>query len=141
VSATHSPGAKAVAEVRARHAFFAEWFAGRSEEGRLDTAMTAFAADFRHVAPDGVERDRTQLASLLETLRGSRPEAGFDIAVEFPRVVFESADGAVVTYVEVQSRGDPPRRISTAVFTVDARAPHGVLWRHVQETRLAPEAG
>lgn len=131
-------GARAVQEVRERHDFFADWFAGRLDAAQLDQAMHGFTAGFTHVGPDGVETDRPALEAMLRSRHATKP-AEFEIVIESPRVLIERDGLAVVSYVEIQADVEPPARISTAVFEVDDRAPLGVAWRHVQETWLNTE--
>lgn len=126
---------RAVAEVRALHAFFAAWFRGLPQEtadfARFEAAL---APDFRLIGPDGAVQERDAVIARVRALRAS---AAPDFAIEIlqPEVVWQGADAVLLEFIERQYRadGDADRR-STGLFTDAPGAPHGVVWRHLQET-------
>ena len=130
-----SLAADARREVQVRHDFFAAWFTGRADEAAMAEAAQAFAPDFGRIGPDGAIFDRE---ATLAMLRGARREAGFAIRTDLGQTV-EIAGGLVrVTYDETQHLGGTSSvRRATALFSADARAPCGALWRFVQETWIS----
>ena len=124
---------RAIADVRALHEFFVAWFRG---DGSMDfsTCERTLGPDFRLINPDGSTDDRRSIIERLKAARGSVP-SGFTIEVRQPRAVWQSADAVLLEYVEHQYRnGKTTDRLSTALFTPEAAAPNGVVWRHLQET-------
>jgi hypothetical protein len=124
--------AGAMKEVRALHAAFEELFTGRCRDfGRCAKAL---AMDFSMVAPDGSRLDRD---SVLAALRAAAAPPEFRILIKELSPIWEAADSVLLQYVEEQYRdGKTTRRLSTALFTVEAGAPCGVVWRYLQETWL-----
>lgn len=129
-------------EVAARHGFFVRWFTGRAEEAAMEEAARAFAPDFRRLAPDGRVQDRGAVIAMLREARGTR-ERGFAIRVEVHDARALGADLALVLYDEHQAEGGAarPARRASALLGLDARAPGGVAWRHLQETWIDPAPG
>jgi hypothetical protein len=126
--------ALAEAEVRARHAFFVDWFTGRADEADFDTCARAFAPDMRRIGPEGAVQDRDAVLAMLRAARDARPE-GFAITIAMGPAQGLASDTVLVTYDEGQTAsGRHTLRRSTAVFTADAAAPEGVVWRHLHET-------
>ena len=133
---------QAIEEVHALHAFFVDWFRGaKGSPEDFSVREASLAADFRLINPDGTIDGR---GSIIERLRAARGSASphFTIEVLQPRVVWQSADAALLEYVEQQYRdGRTTRRLSTALFTPSQAAPHGVAWRHLQETWMLSNEG
>lgn len=123
------------AEVVARHAFFVDWFTGQAPESAMEDTTRCFAPDFHMIAPDGGQLDRDAVLSMLQGAGGSRKSGPFAIEVEMRRTIQPSADLALIVYDELQ-RTDAGRtaRRSTALFSPDADAPGGVVWRHLHES-------
>lgn len=125
---------RAEAEVRARHAFFVEWFAGRASEADFAQSMRVFAPDMRLVGPEGEVDDRDAVIAMLRAARGARTE-GFAIEITMHSAQDLGPNAVLVTYNEGQRLGGRRSlRRSTAVFSRDPAAPEGVVWRHLQET-------
>ena len=124
---------KALREVKDRHLFFADWLAGRLAKTALDGAMRGFLPNFRRIAPDGSEMDRTALAAWLAAHRGTMTQS-FAIEIADLRIVLDASACAAVRYREIQPGHTPPSRIATALFVPEVAAPNGVAWLHVQET-------
>jgi hypothetical protein len=126
--------ALAEAEVRARHAFFVDWFTGRADDAAFDTCARAFAPDMRRIGPEGAVQDRAAVLAMLRAARSRHP-AGFAITIAMGPAQDLAPGTVLVTYDEGQAIG--PRRTlrrATAVFTADPAAPEGVVWRHLHET-------
>jgi hypothetical protein len=126
-------------ETVALHNFFAAWF--RDSSGTVDFAVCerSLAEDFSMIAPDGQVRNRASVVARLRNARGSAP-SDLVIAVLDPHPVWQGAGAVLLEYVEQQyAGGRSMRRRSTGLFTRDRAAPHGVVWRHLQETWLAQE--
>jgi hypothetical protein len=122
--------ADAMREVRSLHAAFEDLFTGRSRD--LDRCASAFAADFSMIAPDGTRLDRN---AVLAALRSAAAAPDFRISIKDLTPIWEAQDSVLLQYVEEQYRdGRTTRRLSTALFTAEAEAPCGVVWRYLQET-------
>ena len=135
-----SLGARALVEVETCHAFFVDWYAGRLGGGpALAARLAAFSPAFRRIAPDGRIVDYAELATFLGARRADEETTGFAIRIEDGRVLWESADAALISYVERQfSRQGENRRRSRALFVAAPEAPTGVVWLHLQETTIDP---
>lgn len=120
-------------EVTARHEFFELWFSNQLDESSFDQAMTVFADSFVYIGPSGTAMKRDALINGLRGQRGSKPK-GFVIEIKSMQTLYATAEMSVVSYIEVQADETPAERRSTALFTVDLAAPHGVIWQYVQET-------
>ena len=141
---TPTIGAMALAEVETCHAFFCDWYAGRTRgAAALDARLAAFSPDFTRIAPDGRIVRFADLSRFLGERRSEETETGFAIRIEDGRVIWENPSAALVSYIEHQIAGDQTsRRLSTAFFLAKAEAPMGVVWRHLQETLIdPPESG
>ena len=125
--------APAEREVRARHAFFVDWFAGRATEAEFAAATAAFAPDMWLIGPDGVAQDRAAVLAMLRAARAARPDLA--IAIVMGRSLPLGPDHLLATYDEHQRLGDRrTARRSTAVFARAPAAPEGVAWLHLHET-------
>jgi hypothetical protein len=125
---------KAEREVRALHETFVELFTGRSEDyGRCAAAL---ASDFWMITPDGLRLGRDHV---LEGIATAAATDDFRISIHGFQVVAEFPDSVLLHYIEEQYRNSrTTRRLSTALFTADAGAPQGVLWRYLHETWMGP---
>ena len=122
--------ASAMTEVRSLHEAFEELFTGRSRD--LGRCASALAMDFSMVAPDGSKLDRE---AVLGALSAAAASPDFRIRVKDLSPIWEAEDSVLLQYIEEQYRdGRTTRRLSTALFTAEARAPCGVVWRYLQET-------
>ena len=122
--------ASAMTEVRSLHEVFEDLFTGRSRD--LGRCARALAPDFSMVAPDGSKLDREAVLAALG-VAASSPH--FRISVKDLTPIWEVEDSVLLQYVEEQYRdGRTTRRLSTALFTAEAGAPCGVVWRYLQET-------
>lgn len=122
-------------EIVGLHEFFVLWFCA-GPQTNLDFARCddALAADFHMVTPDGSMVERPSLIAALRAARGSA-KPGFSIAIEHLTPLWQDRGTILVTYVEAQIRdGRPTRRRSSALFSTQDSAPHGVAWRHLHET-------
>ena len=128
----------AIREVVELHHFFSRWL--RAKDEALDIARLEGVLDpnFRLVAPDGGVRDRQPLIDWIAGVHGSRgPDFRIDVA-DFV-VVWQSPEAVLLEYVETQYiDGKTTKRLSTALFCKEPKAPCGVAWRHLQETWLQP---
>jgi hypothetical protein len=121
--------ASAMTEVRSLHKAFEDLFTGRSRD--LSRCTRALATDFSMVAPDGSRRDRNGVLAALSVA----VSAEFRISIKDLTPIWEAEDSVLLQYVEEQYRdGTTTRRLSTALFTAEAGAPCGVVWRYLQET-------
>lgn len=119
------------------HDFFSRWLRAPSEQ-RLDIGRLEGVLDpsFRLIAPDGGVRERQSLIDWIAGVRGSRG-AEFWIDVSDFVAVWQTADAVLLEYVETQYiEGKTTKRLSTALFCREPKAPCGVVWRHLQETWL-----
>lgn len=124
-------------EIRKRHVFFVDWYRGTAPDDAVDTCAASFAEDFRIIWPSG---DYMERAPLLEALASARASTGpeFEIRIDIDHAVALSNDLCLMTFDEHQeTKNGPNSRRGTAVFSRDAGAPNGVVWRHLQETWIA----
>jgi hypothetical protein len=134
---TESLADLAIREVVELHHFFSRWLRTPGQE-RLDIARLAGVLDpaFRLVAPDGGVRERQPLIDWIGGVRGSRG-ADFRIDVSDFVAIWQSPEAVLLEYVETQYiDGKTTKRLSTALFCREPKAPCGVVWRHLQETWL-----
>jgi hypothetical protein len=131
--------ARAIREAGELHAFFVAWFrAGDGPRPDFARCEAALAPDFRMVTPDGAVHDRAAVISRLRAAVGTAP-GDFAIDILQPAVAWQSDGAVLLEFVEQQYRaGRTTRRRSTGLFTDQPGAPHGVVWRHLQETWLEP---
>lgn len=131
--------AKARAEVVNRHTFFVEWFTGRAPETEMQSSLKAFAPDMTMVEPDGSMIGADEVKAMVEGARGKRP-ADFAIRVDVIETRQITEDAVLVIYDEHQViDGEKSARRSSAMFSANADAPEGVVWRHLQETWITSE--
>lgn len=130
---------RAKAEVVNRHVFFVEWFTGRAPEAAMQATARAFAPDMKMIEPDGGMIGREEITAMVEGARGKRP-VDFEIQVDLIEARQIGGDAALVIYDEHQViDGVKSARRSTALFSADASAPEGVVWRQLQETWITTE--
>jgi hypothetical protein len=126
---------QAAQEVRSLHAAFVELFTGRSQD--FDRCSRSLATDFQMITPDGLLVSR---ALVLDRLASTRMSPDFRISSSDLSLVADLGDSVLLRYIEEQYRDTKTtRRLATALFTVEKRAPCGVVWRHLQETWI-PDA-
>jgi hypothetical protein len=123
-------GAAAAREIKELHAVFVELFCGRSRD--FSRCVAAFSPHFEMVTPDGKNHDHT---GVLLALERAKAPADFSIEISKIRSLWEDQKSVLIQYVEQQYRdGNTSRRRSTALFEAEAKAPCGVVWRHLHET-------
>ena len=123
-------GSAAAREIEELHAVFVELFCNRSRD--FSRCAAAFSAHFEMVTPDGKSHDR---AGVLLALERAKAPADFSIGIANIRSLWEDQKSVLIQYVEQQYRdGKTSRRRSTALFEAEAKAPCGVVWRHLHET-------
>jgi hypothetical protein len=121
-------------EVLALHEFFVAWFRPGPTTVDFGRCEAAFAPGFRIVTPDGMVDDRIAILQRLRQARCSQPP-DFAIVISGIEPLWQQGDAILLAYVEEQYRsGSTTRRRSAALFTAEPSAPHGVVWRHLQET-------
>ncbi len=128
--------AAARAEVINRHAFFVGWFTGRLHDAAMEQSARAFAPDMQMIGPSGGLATGREVIAMLQGLKAKR-DPDFAIRVE---VLAERrlGDMALIVYDEHQIlNGAKTARRASALFSADANAPEGVVWRHLQETWIA----
>ena len=128
-------------EIRELHVFFEAWLGGGGAETAeaFPRVESAFAADFRRIAPDGAVADRESQLAALRHAFGVRP--GLRIEIRNPAVRVVTPPLALATYEEWQwADGEPERgRLSTVVFRREPGLPNDLAWVHVHETWLAAD--
>jgi hypothetical protein len=124
-------------EVRRLHVFFEDWMSGRLPRTAAGFAPfpAALAADFTIIGPDGAERGRDEILTLVEGLHGARG-AAFRIWIEAARILHHEGGTTVVRSDERQhvveaGAGCDTRRRCTAVLIGTS---DGWRWLAVQET-------
>jgi hypothetical protein len=122
--------ASAMTEVRSLHEAFEDLLTGRSRD--LGRCASALAMDFSMVAPDGSRLNRE---AVLGVLSAAAVDPDLRIKIVDLTPIWETENSVLLQYVEEQYRdGRTTRRLSTALFTAEAGAPCGVVWRYLQET-------
>ncbi len=122
-------------EVVELHQFFEDWFCGRVDD--FARAEAALSEDFTLVSPRGTTTSRDALLDHIKSNHGGRAEQNFSIRIENFELRHVEFGLAVVTYEEWQTLDEREAgRVSSAVMRVDANAPCGVRWIHLQETFL-----
>ncbi len=126
-------GTREITEV---HQFFQEWFRGEIDEGAFSRLDQALDSGFVIIGPGGQALDRGKILEAVRRQHGTDREAVIEVRNVVLRM--ETEGTAVFTYEEWQRQPDGTMRgrLSTVVFTGDVGAPHGLRWRHVQETWL-----
>jgi hypothetical protein len=127
-------------EVVELHEFFEGWLTGAlpSTDQAYARLVDAVAREFLLISPGGERIPRERLLTELRAGHGSRP--GWKMWVENAELRFRGAELVVATYEEWHryADGTTTARLATAVFRVQAGAPNGLAWLHVQETWLRP---
>jgi len=127
-------GERAIEEVHARHRAFVDWYTGAGDESLMDDTARALSPTMVQITPSGSIVERETLVKRLRAARGSQ-DGSFVIFVDGTRVLWRAGDAVLVAYVERQViAAMRTARRSTALFTRDDGAPHGVVWQHVHET-------
>lgn len=120
----------AEAEIKRLHAYLVPLFTGRQHD--VGPCADAFADRLSMITPDGAVFDRP---GILANLANATAAEGFSIAIRDVQLIWESDKAVLLRYVEEQYRdGETTRRLSSALFIVDEKAPLGVAWRHLHET-------
>jgi hypothetical protein len=118
-------------EIKELHDHFQKFF--RGEVDSLDRVEAVLAAEFRIVDPRGEEHDRQ--STLAGIGAGHARNGSLVIDTEDHRLILRTDDVVVASYVERQVVDETvTRRLSTAVFQLDAAAPNGVVLIRVHET-------
>jgi hypothetical protein len=132
MSAAPALAASVEAEIRSLHDFFVRWFSGKPADfGQCEQALHA---DFTMVTPDGRFHSRAAIIGRLGAARASTDQL-FRIEIEDVKVLWQSADATLASYVEAQFRdGKHTRRLSSALFVESTTAANKVVWRHLHET-------
>jgi hypothetical protein len=85
------------------------------------------------IPPSGAMLTGPGVVAMLQSARGSRAQ-GFAIRIEV-QDARKLGDLALILYDEHQDIGGATTlRRSSALFSADASAPEGVVWRHLHET-------
>ena len=130
---------RAEAEIVARHAFFVDWYTGKAGDRAMADCARSFAPDFRMIWPDGTEHARD---AVVDMLRGMGDTKGDEYAIEVAmrNAAMLAPDLVLITFDEHQwtAEGKNLRRAS-ALFSPDAGAPEGVVWRHLHQTWITAD--
>ncbi len=131
----------ATREVIELHDFFQAWLTAALPE--TDDAFARFAGTaapgFTLISPDGRQLDRATVTAWIREAYGSRP--GSRLWTTDHAIRYEDDRCVLATYLEWQTRdGVTTCRISSALFVADGSAPNGLLWQHVHESWLSPDA-
>ena len=118
------------AEVVELHDFLEQW--SNAELPATDEAFARFdrviAPGFEIIGPDGERAGRDTIV-----------EPG-KIRIENFRFRLADGDLALATYEEWHEVGEPRGRLSTVLFGRDEAAPNGLVWLHLHEVWIEPEA-
>lgn len=125
-------------EVERLHRVLQGWLSGTTPDTKAEFAAFAdsHTRDFTLITVDGAELTRDQIIGGLRTAHGSAPK--LRIRTRDTRLVTTAGPVLVATFTELHSGTAEARsRRCTAVFERAPDAPHGLRWRHLQETPLA----
>ena len=123
-------GIAATREIKELHSVFVDLFCGRSCD--LRRCAAAFSPHFEMITPDCKNHDRV---GVLLAIERAKAPSDFNIEISHIRSLWEGQNSVLIQYVEQQYRdGKTSRRLSTAFFEAEAKAPCGVVWRHLHET-------
>ncbi|MFP3517381.1 DUF4440 domain-containing protein [Pseudomonas sp. SIMBA_077] len=116
------------------HSEIEGWLSGLTP-GVLPTLLARFSPKFSMVTCTGKVLNADGVEGLFEQLRGTRP--GLTITLSEFQGVALHAEGAVVSYRELQEEhnGNRTDRRATVVFERNAKGV--VVWRHLHETFVA----
>ncbi len=126
-------------EVEGLHAFFVEWFSGRSAEGDFESGFSVrFAEDLVFIPPAGTLLGLSDLSSAVHAGHGSNAE--FRVQIRNVRIHREFGGCVLATYEEWQRNAlasTPPdnARLATVLFRMGDR----LEWLHIHETWLPAE--
>ena len=121
------------AEIVELHEVFERYFTGGIDS--LQRVEAALGPDFTIVGPSGHTASRDQTLSALAT--GYATRDGFEIVIDEARLVADTPDLVVATYIESQISGAETSRLqSTVVFEKDGAGPNGLRWLRVHETKM-----
>lgn len=121
----------AIAEVKALHAFFGQWYASPGEL-HLERVAAVLAPEFELLAPSGELLSRDQLIEDLRAERGAYP--GLRICIEELKVYSATTDEVCLRYVEVHREGaSMERRQCCALLTARATVDSRLSWVAVAE--------
>ncbi len=120
-------------EIIALHDLFETYFLGETDDlTRVDAVL---AADFSMVGPDGTSSIRAEVMAAITAGHGH--SSSLTINTLDHQLVASDPAMLIAEYIEEHVLSDRTnRRRSTVVFTPDEAAPHGLVWRRVQETWL-----
>ncbi|RNL80772.1 DUF4440 domain-containing protein [Halostreptopolyspora alba] len=125
-------------EVERLHRVLEGWLSGAVPDTEAEFAVFAdsHAREFTLITVDGAELARDRIMDGLRAAHGSAPELG--IRTRDTRLVTAAGPVLVATFTELHSgTADARSRRCTAVFERAPDTPHGLRWRHLQETPLA----
>ena len=106
---------------------------GQLPDAAMADTARAFAPDMQMIGPSGGLATGPQVVAMLQGLKNKRgPDFAIRVALQAERMV---GDMALIVYDEHQViDGARTARRASALFSADANAPEGVVWRHLQET-------
>jgi len=109
-----------------------QWFAGTPDRGVLERLLARFSPQFSMIAPNGNSLDIAALQQLFETLGGARP--GLRIDLSDMRGLDQHAQGATLSYRELQSDASGVLNDRRATVVIEKLPSGKLLWRHLHET-------
>ncbi|AVE07272.1 DUF4440 domain-containing protein [Pseudomonas sp. R11F] len=120
-------------EVIHTHIQIEQWFAGVAPEGTLPSLLARFSPEFSMVAPaTGARVNAAGVNALFTRLGGMRP--GLKITLSEMTGIDQHANGATVTYRELQIDDSGTRTDRRATVVFEKQASGALLWRHLHET-------
>ncbi|MNN27944.1 hypothetical protein D3C81_1414950 [compost metagenome] len=109
-----------------------QWFAGTPDRGVLERLLARFSPQFSMITPNGNSLDIAALQQLFETLGGARP--GLRIDLSDMRGLDQHAQGATLSYRELQSDASGVLNDRRATVVIEKLPSGKLLWRHLHET-------
>ncbi|MGO4000329.1 DUF4440 domain-containing protein [Pseudomonas fluorescens] len=120
------------AEVSHTLADIEQWFAGTDDRKVLTRLLARFSPQFSMITPNGDALDFAGLQALFEKLGGARP--GLRIELSEWHSIDRHADGASVSYRELQSDASGVLNDRRATAILERQASGALAWRHLHET-------
>ena len=125
-----------VAEVEQQYQLRARWWGMSAQPAVLEALRSSYTHDFSLMNSAGRIIDRLEYMDALAGTAHSRP--GLEIRTSEVSVVVELSGAVLVRFLETETEehGRTLSRRVSALLLAASDAPHGLRWRHVQETTI-----
>ena len=127
-----------VREVNRLHLVLEDWYG--KIRGDIDPIENALAADFTWIDPDGDVADRSASVAAWRERRQSYTAAATPVSIDLEDVTFQRSIYGVhqMTYTKHVTVDGETRSFTCSLWLRETeRAPSGLQWLHLTETRIA----